>query len=219
VRRVLRKAAEFDPARRYPDAVALHHALERGFELAEQGPRRRVARRRRRPGAAPSPLAAQAEAFRRAHGKGLDLRFRCHRCNGPISEAMRVCPWCGSAENSFRNLTSAPLVCPECEKGVRREWNACPWCFHGRFVGNGRAARPDARATRRCSRRGCSGGLRPFMRYCPICKQKTRRVWSHADLPDRCPRCRWPTSHSFLHFCPWCGRREPRAGSFVRSRN
>jgi serine/threonine protein kinase len=217
VRPVLRKAAEFDPRRRYPDAVALHEALERAFARV-QPPAHVRAPRRRRKSPAPSPLAVQAEAFRRAHGKGLALRFSCHRCDGPISEAMTHCPWCGSSENSFRDLTSFPLVCPECEKGVRPEWSCCPWCFKGRFESNGRRPPADARASRRCSTRGCEGKLRPFMRYCPSCKARTRRVWSHPDLPDRCPRCRWPTSHGFFQFCPWCGRREPRAGSFVGKR-
>ena len=218
VQTVLRKAAEFDPRRRYPDATDFHRALERAFERAEAPQRRRTPRRRRKNGAAPTPLSVQAQAFRRAHGKGLELRFTCHRCNGPVSEAMRYCPWCGTQDNSFRQITTYPLVCPECEKGVRPEWSACPWCFKGRFEGNGRKPPPDARAERSCPTRGCEGRLRPFMRYCPLCKRKTRRVWSHPDLPDRCPRCRWPTSHAFLRFCAWCGRREPRAGSFIRTR-
>jgi serine/threonine-protein kinase len=219
LRPVLRKAAEFQPQLRYPDAVALYQALEKAFAKVEQGPRRRNPRRRRRRVAVPSPLAVQFEAFRRAHGKGLGLRYSCHRCDGPISEAMSFCPWCGASDNSFRNITSFPLICPECERGVRSEWNACPWCFKGRFVGNGRKPPPDRWVERRCGRRGCAGELRPFMRYCPLCKRKTRRVWSHRDLPDRCPRCRWPTSHAFLRFCPWCGRREPRAGTFIRRKN
>ncbi len=215
VRAVIRKAAEFNPRRRYPDAIAMHKALERAVAKVEDAPRRRSNRRRRKRLATPSPLAVHAEAFRRVHGKALDLRFSCHRCEGPISEAMRHCPWCGASENSFKRITSYPLVCPDCERGVRREWNACPWCYAGRIVGNGRKPPRDPRAERRCATRGCNGELRPFMRYCPMCKRKTRRVWSHPDLPDRCPRCRWPTSKSFMRFCPWCGRREPRAGAFV----
>jgi len=142
------------------------------------------------------------------------MRFACHRCDGPISEAMGVCPWCGSTENSFRHVSDYPLVCPECERGVRPEWTACPWCYRGRLQGNGRTPRPDPRAERRCSRPGCEGQLQPFMRYCPVCKQKPRRPWSHPDLPDRCPRCRWSVSREYWRFCPWCGRREPHAGAF-----
>ncbi len=219
LRSVLRKAAEFQPRRRYPDAVVLSQALEKAFAQVEDAPRGKRPPRRRKRAAAPSPLAVQAEAFRRAHGAALGLRFSCHRCEGPVSEAMDYCPWCGTADNAFGEITRYPLVCPECEKGVRPEWNACPWCYKGRFVGNGRKSPRDPQAVRRCGARGCSGELRPFMRYCPLCKRRTRRVWSHSDLPDRCPRCRWPTSHAFLRFCPWCGRREPRAGSFMRRRS
>jgi serine/threonine-protein kinase len=212
VRPVLRRAAEFDPRRRYPDAGALHAALVRALAESRETPHRGRRRRRREP--SPSPLALQAEAFRRSHGRALELRYRCRRCSGPIGEAMRNCPWCGTSDNSFRELTRYALVCPDCEKGVRPEWSFCPWCYAGRFVSNGRRPPHDPRAVRRCGRRGCAGELRPFMRYCPLCKWRTRRPWTLPDLPDRCPRCRWPTSHAFLRFCPWCGRREPRAGAF-----
>jgi hypothetical protein len=211
LRPVLRKAMAFDPRRRYPDAVAFHAAFERALKRIEEEPRRQEARRRRRrrkPAPAPSPLRVQADAFRRAHGKALDLRYTCRRCEGPISEAMRNCPWCGSDENSFVELTSYPLVCPECEKGVRPEWSFCPWCYAGRFVPNGRRPPRDPRAVRRCGRRGCPGQLRPFMRYCPICKRKPGRPWTVPDLPDRCPRCHWPTHRGFFRFCAWCGRRQ-----------
>ena len=103
-------------------------------------------------------------------------------------------------------------MCPDCERGVKAEWKACPWCFSGRFTGNDRRARHDPTAVRNCTRPGCGGQLRRFMRYCPLCKQKVRRVWTDPDLHDRCPRCRWPVSRAFWRFCPWCGRREPRAG-------
>lgn len=219
LRPVLRKAAEFQPTRRYADAMEFSAALERAFAKLAPVPRRRTPRRRRRPRApAPSPLAVQAEAFRKAHGRALGLRFRCHRCNGPIAEEMGFCPWCGTQDNSFSELTRFPLVCPECEHGVRPEWNDCPWCYAGRFESNGRRPPRDPAAVRRCATPGCEGQLRRFMHYCPMCKAKPRRPWSHPDLPDRCPRCRWPTSNEFLRFCPWCGRREPRAGSFVRYR-
>jgi serine/threonine-protein kinase len=218
VRPVLRKAAEFDPGRRYPDASAFRQALERALAKADQVPRRR-APRRRRPAPEPSPLAVQAAAFRRSFGKHLSLLYSCRRCDGPVSEAMRFCPWCGSSDNSFLKISRFPLVCPECEKGVRPEWNYCPWCYEGRFVSNGRKPPRDSQAVRRCGRRNCEGQLRPFMRYCPLCKWKPRRPWTAPGLPDRCPRCRWPTHHSFFRFCPWCGRHERQAGSFRRARN
>ena len=216
---VLRRAAEFDPRRRYSNAEEFHEALERAFAKLE-APEPAPKRRRRRKSAPPrTPLEVQAQAFRRAHGKNLGLRYDCHRCGGPISEAMSCCPWCGSKDNSFREVTRYPLVCPSCEKGVRPEWTSCPWCFAGRFEGNGRKPPPDPRAERSCAARNCEGELQPFMRYCPSCKRKPGRPWSHPDLPDRCPRCRWPTSRTFMPHCPWCGRREPRAVTFRRGRS
>jgi serine/threonine-protein kinase len=218
LRAVLRKAAEFDPRNRYRNGQEFHQALERAFARLEVQATRTVRKRRKRK-AAPSPLGVQAAAFRRAHGRQLGMRFFCHRCDGPIAEEMKYCPWCGSADNSFREISSYPLVCPECERGVRPEWKVCPWCYPGRFESNGRVPRFDSNAERSCSSKGCEGQLRPFMRYCPLCKRKLRRVWSHPELPDRCPRCRWPTSHAFLRFCPWCGRHEPRAGTYLRTRS
>lgn len=221
VRPVLRRAAEFSPERRWPDAVAFQRALEGAFARAERErrpPRLPTRRRRVAEGAGPSPLEVQAELFRRRHGRPLELRVRCHRCDGPISEPMAHCPWCGTADNSFREVTSYPLVCPECERGVRPEWTACPWCYPGRLAGNGRPPRHDPKAERRCTRKGCPGRLRRFMRYCPVCKQKPRRPWSHPDLPDRCPRCRWPVAREFFRFCPWCGRRESGTVSLRRRR-
>ena len=219
LRPVLRKAAEFDPRRRWADAVEFHEAFERALARAQEAPARRAPRRsRRRVEEPPSPLTVQAEAFRHSHGARLGMRYTCRRCEGPIAEEMHFCPWCGAADNSFRELTTLPIVCPECEKGVRPEWSFCPWCWAGRFVANGRKPPPDPKAVRRCGRRGCSGELRPFMRYCPICKWKAPVPRKAPGLPDRCRRCRWPTHRGFLPFCPWCGRRERDAGSFRRRR-
>lgn len=219
IQTVLHKAGSFDPERRYPDAIVFHEALERAFRRVESESQRRSRRRKkpvRKP--SPSPLHVDSELFRKRHGRGLGLHFRCHRCDGPISEAMSACPWCGSKDNSFRDITRHRLYCPECERGLKPEWTACPWCYPGRLEGNGRPPRVDPKAERSCTARSCSGQLQPFMRYCPQCKRKPRRPWTHPDLPDRCPRCRWPVSQQSWRFCPWCGRREPHAGTFGHSK-
>ena len=211
---VLRKAVEFQPAKRYPDGETFLRAFDRAMKRAEElaAPKKRPLRRRKKTPA--SPRLLETELFRKLHGRRLALRYACRHCEGPIAESMRFCPWCGAGDNSFREVTSFPLVCPSCERGVKPEWSACPWCFEGRFVSNGRKPGPDPAATRRCSRKGCEGQLRPFMRYCPLCKRKVRRVWSDEKLRDRCPRCRWPVSRESWRFCPWCGRREAKAGMF-----
>ena len=211
---VLRKAAAFDPKRRHPDAVAFHEALERAFQRTADAPARRRAVLKRKPAPARTPLEVQAEAFRKRHGAALGMRYQCFRCEGPIAESMAVCPWCGTRGNSFRHISSYPLVCPDCEHGVSAEWTACPWCSSGRLAGNGRPPRKDRKAVRTCTKAGCDGQLQPFMHYCPRCKQKPKRLWRHDHLPDRCKRCRWPVSRSFWRFCPWCGRKEPEAGAF-----
>jgi serine/threonine-protein kinase len=213
---VLKKAASFEPRRRYPDGMALYRAIEAALRKVERTGQRPVRRPQRR--ATASPRAVEAELFRKQHGRRLGMRYLCHHCDGPLAEAMSHCPWCGTPDNAFREVTSYPLVCPDCERGVQPEWTACPWCYRGRFAGNGRPPRKDPKAERHCSRRGCPGVLQVFMRYCPLCKQKPRRVWSHPELSERCPRCRWPVSRQFWRFCPWCGRREPEAGAFVRAR-
>jgi serine/threonine-protein kinase len=214
LRPVLRRAAEFEPSRRYADGIELHRALEAAWSRVENGANRSPSRRRRRARPTRTPLEVQAEIFRRQHGARLGMRYCCHRCDGPIAECFQNCPWCGSSENSFAAITSQALVCPDCERGVMASWTACPWCYRGRLEGNGRTPRHDPHAERSCSRRGCEGQLRRFMRYCPICKQKPRRAWIDPELPDRCPRCRGSVSHQFWHFCPWCGRREARAGTY-----
>jgi hypothetical protein len=212
---VLRKAAAFDPDRRYVDGVAFQRAVERAFRKIEAPAPQRRRRATSGPNGPPvSPLEAQAEAFRKRYGKPLEMAYQCHRCEGPIAESMMTCPWCGSRENSFREITRYPLVCPDCERGVRAEWTACPWCYAGRLEGNGLAPRHDPKAERSCTRPGCEGQLRRFMRYCPECKQKPRRPWSSEHLPDRCPRCRGPVSRAFWRYCPWCSRREARARAF-----
>jgi len=129
---------------------------------------------------------------------------------------MTTCPRCGSGENSFYEISPYPMVCPDCEHGVLPEWTSCPWCYPGRFTGNGKEPKPDVHAERSCSKRECDGELRPFMRYCPVCKTKPRRPWRHPELPDRCPRCRWSVSSESWRFCPWCGRKDAAAGSFRR---
>jgi serine/threonine protein kinase len=217
VQPILRKAAEFEPSHRYPDAIVLYRLLENAIRRAE--PVRRAPRKkpRKKPTPNPSALAVEARHFKRLHGAALGLQYSCHRCDGPISEAMTHCPWCGTSENSLRDVTRYPIYCAHCERGVMPEWTCCPWCYPGRFEANGRKPRNDPRAERGCARKRCQGQLQPFMRYCPICKQKPRRLWSHSHLHDRCPKCRWPVSKTSWRFCPWCGRREPRAGTFSGS--
>jgi len=215
VQPVLRKALQVQAPKRWPNAIAFHEALERGIQRNAQRnakpARKRINRRRET-----SPFELETRWFRRQYGAQLDLRFDCHACGGPISEAMKHCPWCGTDDNSFREVTKHALVCPDCERGVRPEWTACPWCYAGRFQGNGRRAPPDSRAERSCRKRDCDGQLRPYMRYCPSCKTKVVRPWTEPGL-SKCGRCRWPVAPRW-RFCAWCGRGQKQALSVSNGR-
>ncbi len=210
LRPVLQRACAFDPKDRYPSAVELSAAIEAGFRKIEHARHTPVRRKRRRrvTEPPPTPFVVGQELFRRRSGRALGMTFECQRCHGPIAEAMSVCPWCGSKSNSFKDTTKEPLVCGRCERGVQPEWTSCPYCFAGRFEGNGRPPRRDPQSLRPCKKRGCPGRLRLFWRYCPVCKTKPGRPWRHTALPDRCPRCSWPTSKTFFRFCAFCGRRQ-----------
>jgi serine/threonine-protein kinase len=203
VQPVLRRALAVDLDRRWKDGVALEAALERAIERSRPDSKPRKKTRTRRTA---SPFELETRWFKRTYGSALELRFSCHACNGPISEAMSVCPWCGSDRNSYGEVTPYPLICPDCERGVRPEWSACPWCYPVRFESDGRKPPYDPRAERICRKKGCEGQLRPFMRYCPICKTKVQRPWRVEELRP-CTRCRWPTTSQW-RFCAWCGRRQ-----------
>ncbi len=204
IARIIRRSIRLDANRRPENGHLFFRDFEKALVRAESKP---TPRRRKSPGPrASTPFEVEAQLFLRRYQRSLGLAYDCYRCGGPISEAMSYCPWCRTHDNSLIDVTQYPIVCPECEHGVRPEWTACPWCFRGSFQGNGKKPRPDPRAERTCSRRGCEGELRTFMKYCPLCKERPRRPWSHPDLPDRCMHCRWPINRLFWRHCPWCGR-------------
>ena len=109
LRPVLRKAQAFDPADRYLSAVELSAALASATKRIEAegapAPRRR---KRRVVGPTPTPFAVGMELFKRRHGRALGLRYRCHRCNGPIAEAMSVCPCAAARRTRSRRSRRRP---------------------------------------------------------------------------------------------------------------
>lgn len=214
VQKVIRSGLEIDLAKRFEDGIvfrdALAHALERTRRAEESSRREALARKRRRPLRPESdPFSLETGWFRKRFGRVFAASYDCHACDGPISESMRHCPWCGSAGNSFIEVTRFPLVCPDCERGVRPEWSACPTCSRGRFVSNGRAVPGAATAERRCTRPNCGAPIQRFMHYCPGCKAKVDRPWKVEGL-RACARCRWPVV-SRWRFCGWCGRKNKGA--------
>ncbi len=211
VQPVIRRSLSLDLDRRYGDGISFHRALTRAAERHRKGGSSRSVRRRapRRRKVEPDPFTLEADWFRKRFGKALETSYDCHACGGPISESMRHCPWCGTTRNSFAEVTSFPLICPDCERGVRPEWGACPTCTTGRFEPDGRTIPGASTAERRCRRKGCGAPIRRFMHYCPGCKARVAKPWKVEGIGG-CSRCAWPFVPRW-RFCPWCGRRNARA--------
>jgi serine/threonine-protein kinase len=213
VQPVLRRGLALDLDRRFADGVEFHRALARAVDKHRLEAPRSTSRVRGRSSRArssePDPFTLEASWFQKRFGRALETKYECHACGGPISESMRHCPWCGTTRNSFAEITSFPLVCPDCERGVRPEWGACPTCSTGRFEPDGRAIPGVSTAERRCRRKGCGAPIHRFMHYCPRCKTRVVKPWKVEGLTG-CVRCKWPFVPRW-RFCPWCGRRNSRA--------
>jgi serine/threonine protein kinase len=198
LRKVIRKALEFEEEDRYPDAATMLRALDSALE-----PRNgKVAGSRRRM----MPWRKYRELeFSTRYNKLLDLKFKCARCKGPISEYMMHCPWCGTDKNGFKGLASFPSVCKRCEHGVKDEWEYCAWCYGGKFKWSDVWVTEDKRYVKRCPNRQC--GERKVMRwmqYCPWCHTKLR-PWIVRQLEGRCRKCRWSIASDYWDYCAWCG--------------
>jgi hypothetical protein len=215
VQPIIRKGLQLDLKKRWMNGIVFHRALVAAIERGKRHARKQARTRSKkaptasRPKQTVDPFKLETAWFRKNHGKAFDARFDCHACDGPISESMTHCPWCGTTRNSFREITSFPLVCPDCERGVRAEWRACPKCSTGRFESNGRKIPIDRRAERTCRKVGCETPIRRFMHYCPACKTKVARPWKVAGL-ESCKRCQWPAA-SRWRFCAWCGKKNSKA--------
>ncbi|MCR9096242.1 MAG: serine/threonine-protein kinase [bacterium] len=217
IRAVLRDALAVDLERRTPDGIAFRRAVEQAQERLRRADARSVRRpRRRRPSPPEDPFTLETEWFRKRFGRTFETHFDCHACDGPVSESMRSCPWCGTTRNSFREVTGFPIVCPVCERGVRSEWSACPTCTSGRFESDGRALPRGAKSERTCSKPGCGAPLQRFMHYCPACKTRVARPWKVEGLAT-CPHCRWSVAPRW-RFCGWCGKRNARALEIERKK-
>jgi serine/threonine-protein kinase len=202
---VIKKATAFDPRNRYRNCGAMAEALEK---TTRHKKRTRTGKKSRTEQANWPEL--RAREFKRAFGRRLKLGFTCYRCEGPISEQMHCCPWCGAKPLSFKEVTSLKLVCPDCDKGVMPNWSYCPWCFGSGFVHVSPRQYSYPYSDTRCANRSCREPLPPYARYCPWCHRKVRKPWRHAGLKDKCPSCGWEVDKAFMDHCPWCARRLQR---------
>ena len=201
---MLKKAIQLNPAKRYRDATQMLAAFDRA---SSQARRQKRARDRNGSRSGSSWRALQWRQFQRKYRKVLDTRHHCRRCEGPVSESMQACPWCGFDNPTRGSESTMPSSCPRCERGVKKDWDYCGWCYGPGFVEEASRHYPDKRYSARCANQRCRGQLMPFMRYCPWCRTKVRRPWKLPGSKHSCKACKWGIAHEFWNYCAWC--REP----------
>ncbi len=201
---VLRNAIQLDPKQRYRDAVQMHDAFikarsqkrkQKRSKLNKDLPRGTAWRR------------MQWREFQTHFKQALETNHSCRKCEGPVSESMQCCPWCGCDNPTKASASRMSSCCPRCERGVKNDWDYCAWCYGPGFVEEGSRSYPDKRYSARCQSERCRGPLMPFMRYCPWCHKKVRRVWKIKGSRDSCKSCNWGIARDYWNYCAWC--REP----------
>ncbi len=200
----LRNAIQLDPKKRYRDAVQMQAAFE---ALGGQARRQKRARARNGSARGPSWRQLQWREFQRKYRKELHTTQQCRRCEGPVSESMQACPWCGFDNPARGSESLFAATCPRCERGVKNDWDYCAWCYGPGFVEETTRRYPDKRYTAKCANRKCRGPLMPFMRYCPWCRTKVKKPWKLTGSRHRCKACNWGIAREFWNYCAWC--REP----------
>jgi serine/threonine protein kinase len=197
-RKVIRKALEFKEEDRFPDAKSMYHDVM-GWSQRTSGvdspSRKRL-----------MPWRKYREyEFSERFQKILILNYRCCKCNGPISEYMIYCPWCGSNKNSFKGITSFPSVCRACHHGIMEEWDYCPWCYGKKFSWSDAWVKNDKRYVKKCPNKYCGERkVMLWMHYCPWCHAKLK-PWKHPHLKGSCKKCKWSIAEDYWEYCPWCG--------------
>ena len=201
---VLEKAIQLDPKKRYRNAVEMQSDFLRSQSHIRKQKRARTKNGSRR---GTSWRQLQWRQFQSQFRKVLETHHHCRRCEGPVSESMKACPWCGF-DNPTRGCESKmPASCPRCERGVKNDWDYCAWCYGPGFVEEATRRYPDKRYTARCANERCKGPQMPFMRYCPWCKTKVRRAWKLKGSKHACRACNQGIAREFWNYCAWC--REP----------
>ena len=208
----LQKSIQLDPKQRFADAQVMQAAFER---LQSHARRQLNGRRKTSRSASAYNVSWQQirwREFTRRFGKQLETRHKCRHCDGPVSESMQACPWCGM-DNPTRGAESRMASsCPRCERGVKNDWDYCSWCYGPGFVEETTRRYPDKRYVATCENKRCGGPLMPFMRYCPWCRSKVRKPWRLEGSRSRCGTCGWGIAKDFWSYCPWCREPIPRGG-------
>ena len=201
---VLKTAIQLDPKLRYRDAVQMRAAFEKAQSHVRKQKRAKPKTSSRR---GSSWRQMQWREFQRHFKQTLDTRHSCRSCEGPVAESMQCCPWCGFDKPARGCESQMPASCPRCERGVKNDWDYCAWCYGPGFIEESSRTYPDKRYTARCESDRCRGPLMPFMRYCPWCRKKVRRVWKLKGSRHSCKSCNWGIARDYWKYCAWC--REP----------
>ena len=203
--RFLQKCLQVDDRKRFHDAGRMQTAFDR---LRPHALRSAAALRRRRRAKITTGnwKTIQRREFKRAFGKILQTRYRCTSCDGPVSEAMRLCPWCGRDRLRHRGDTRFPCRCPRCRRGAKKDWRFCAWCY-GASISDADCQRyTDVCYSAKCANSSCRGPLLPFVRYCPWCRHKVGRKWKIEGSKSSCKRCGWGVLPEYWEHCPWCAK-------------
>ena len=203
---VIRKAIEVETRRRYRDAVAMNDAFLRirrplKSEVSLNG-RGRLAKQTR------NWQSVRRSEFLRSYGKQLEASQVCSSCEGPVSEAMLACPWCGKPRKKHTGeKTRFQRDCPRCHRGLKSDWHYCPWCFGPGFEPSVTRRLSDKRYVAKCDNPKCKRkDLMPFMRYCPWCRRRVKKSWKIEGTTACCKSCGNGVVPGFWSHCAWCGK-------------
>ncbi|MCA9198928.1 MAG: protein kinase [Planctomycetales bacterium] len=204
---LIRRALELDTRKRFADASDMLHRFQK-IRSPSRPSRSSSSETKIRRTTKQKWHVIRWKEFQSEFGKALETKFRCSHCEGPISESMFACPWCGKSRESHKHGTKFPIECPRCHRGLKSDWKYCPWCYGPGFEPHSTRHYADRRYSAKCDNPKCSWRLlMPFMRYCPWCHRRVRRKWKIEGSKDKCSKCGWGVLKLFWNYCPWCGKR------------
>ena len=204
---LIRKSTELEAKRRYRDGVQMLSAFER-IRHPLTTKRATSAKSKSRKDSTETWKEVRFREFQRKFRRLLETCHVCSTCDGPVSEPMLTCPWCGTSRKKHTDQSIRfPVACPRCRRGLKSDWKYCPWCFGAGFEPSTTRQLTDRRYIARCSNPSCSRkDLMAFMRYCPWCKVRVKRKWKLGEHSETCGSCGWGIASDFWTYCPWCSK-------------
>jgi hypothetical protein len=202
---LLRRALEMKPVRRFADGSQMLAAYLRVKPKVIRYTALRSRGRKTKPPTKRHWREIRQQQFLRQFGRLLEAKQKCEHCDGPVSEPMKACPWCGKGRKIVHEETKFPACCPRCRRGTKLDWRYCPGCYGPGFEDVSERHYSDRRYVARCPNSKCDRkDLMAFMHYCPWCHTKVRQAWKIAGSKDQCGKCGWGILRDFWMHCPWC---------------